>query len=279
MNRRLDIVLVSIAVLFAAGCGGEMSGSSGVGDGSLPLPVGLGGGGPGATPTPLPSQATECAGPVVHGVDVSDAEGSVDWAAAKGGGIGFAYVKATQGTTFEASTFATNWAGTKAAGIRRGAYHFFNPTLDGVAQADWFLSKVGTLEPGDLPPALDIECPDGDSACLGYAGGSGDAPASAIAQRAHDFVVTVQQATGRTPVIYTFVSYFSSNAIDTSGVADDVLWIANYGVSCPTIPSPWSASRFWQYTYDATVPGIGSVDGDVFFGTEEDLALYATAGG
>jgi len=276
--RRVALPLLLLIAVVAAGCGGADASSAGGLD--VPEPAGgFAGGTPSVTPTPLPSQATECAGPTVRGVDVSDGEGAVDWASVKGAGIGFAYVKATQGDTFEASTFDANWSGTKAAGVRRGAYHFFDPTIDGVAQAQWFLSKMGALDAGDLPPALDIECPDGDDQCLGYPGGSGDAPASDIAQRADDFVSTVEAATGRKPVIYTFVSYFSGNGIDASGMAPDPLWIANYDVTCPGIPSPWSAARFWQDSYDGNVAGIGSVDTDVFFGTDDDLALYATAGG
>ena len=296
MNRIAALVMAVALGSVASGCGGDV-GSAGATSSATPTPTETvsptpsatpsvspsptASGSPAATPTPLPSQQVECGGPVVYGVDVSDLEGpNIDWAAAKAAGLGFAWMKATQGTTFVATTFAGNWSRSKAAGVRRGAYHFFNPTLDGVAQANAFLAAVGPLDPDDLPPALDIECPDGDPECLGYVGGSGTAPASAIAARAHDFLTTVQAATGRVPVVYTFVSYFSSNGLDTTGLADDTLWIANYGVSCPDIPAPWSAARFWQYDYLGSVTGVSnSVDVDIFFGTPADLALYAESGG
>ena len=82
---------------------------------------------------------TACAGATVEGVDVSDAQGAIDWAAARGAGIEWAAIKATQGTYNTQQRFAANWANARAAGVIRGAYHFFDPTEDGVAQAQYFL--------------------------------------------------------------------------------------------------------------------------------------------
>lgn len=50
--------------------------------------------------------------------------------------------KATEGTTYRDPTFNANWAGLKAAGIPRAAYHFFRPALDPVAQARFFAATV-----------------------------------------------------------------------------------------------------------------------------------------
>ena len=67
----------------------------------------------------------------------------------------------SDGTGFEDPKFAANWSGTKANGILRGAYQFFRPGQDAIAQADLLLSKMGTLEADDLPPVLDVEAADG----------------------------------------------------------------------------------------------------------------------
>jgi lysozyme len=91
------------------------------------------------------------------GVDLNPAgDGTLGWASS---GKGFAILKATQGTSYTDSDFAENWAALKSAGVVRGAYHFFDATVSGVDQANYFLQVVGTIEPGDLPPTLDIECP------------------------------------------------------------------------------------------------------------------------
>ena len=221
---------------------------------------------------------TQCVngGPTLEGVDVFDGQGTIDWNAAKSSGIAFAIIKATQGTYNKQTTFAANWSKTKAAGVYRSAYHFFDPTEDGVAQANHFLQVVGPLSPGDLPPMLDVECPDGDPNCL-YAGGAGTASASAIRQRMTDWLRTVESATGRKPIVYTFGAYFSSNGVDTTGLAQYPLFIAYpTAATCFNVPTPWTRAAMWQWTWHGTVPGItGEVDRDRFLGTLADLAALA----
>src|SRR6202012_1650856 len=115
---------------------------------------------------PAVNDSVACApSSVVEGVDLSDGQGTVNWKNAHSDGIQFGIVKATQGTYNTQTGFAANWSGMKSAGVIRGAYHFFDPTDDGVAQANHFLSVMGPLSPGDLPPMLDIECPDSDDSC------------------------------------------------------------------------------------------------------------------
>jgi hypothetical protein len=45
------------------------------------------------------------------------------------------------------------------------------------------------------------------------------------------------------------------------------LWVADYGVSAPAVPKPWSHWTFWQYT-------DSPLDEDRFNGTEADLLSY-----
>jgi GH25 family lysozyme M1 (1,4-beta-N-acetylmuramidase) len=56
------------------------------------------------------------------------------------------------------------------------------------------------------------------------------------------------------------------------------LWIANYGVSSPSIPAPWASSgyAFWQYSSTGSVPGItGNCDLDTFNGSMTSLLKFA----
>src|SRR5437899_3151687 len=101
---------------------------------------------------PRSFQTVCAAGPTLEGIDVSHWDGTVDWAQVAGSGRAWAIAKATEGVTFLDPAFAANWAGMKAAGLVRGAYHFFRPAHGGVEQADWYLSKVGAFAAGDLPP-------------------------------------------------------------------------------------------------------------------------------
>jgi lysozyme len=219
----------------------------------------------------------------VLGVDVSDGQGTIDWASAAAGGVSFGIAKATQGTYNTQSGFADNWNGMIAAGVVPGAYHFFDPREDGVAQAQHFLSVVGPMSAGQLPPMLDIECPDGDSRCLGFSGGAGNEPGSTIHQRMMDFLSYVQTQTGRRPIIYTFGSYFADNAVSTSGLQSYPLDIAfPTTANCFHIPAPWTAATLWQNSWTGSIPGIpGQVDEDLFLGdtTSFEAFVGGTAGG
>ena len=213
---------------------------------------------------------TVCAsGPTLPGIDVSSYQGTINWGQVAGSGIAWAYAKATEGTGFQDRTFPGNWSGMKAAGVRRGAYHFFHPGIDGAAQANYFLNYVGPIGAGDLPPMLDWEVSDGVSG----------ATASANARA---FIDTVTARTGKVTVIYTSPGLW--NGFGASGFGAQPLWVANYfncycntGV-CPNTPSGWSSWVMWQYSDRAAIPGIsGGVDKDEFNG---DLAaLDAFAGG
>jgi lysozyme len=224
----------------------------------------------------------QCASQWVEGIDVFDGQGTVEWPAVRDAGVAFAFVKATQGTYDTQSTFAANWAGAKAAGVARGAYHFFDPTEDGAAQADHFLAVVGALAPGDLPAMLDLECPDGESDCVGT-GQSGAADPSTLRARVDAFLEAVEQATGAAPILYTFPAYFTSSGVDASGLEGYPLFVANVGSSggaasgaCFEVPAPWAAATFWQYAWTGSIEGIqGPVDRDRYLGDLAGLAGLA----
>ena len=93
---------------------------------------------------------------MIEGIDVSNHQGHIDWAAVADAGKAFAFMKATEGLGFIDPFLALNWSQSKEHGLCRGAYHFARPELgSGAAQAEFFLSTLA-LEPGDLL-ALDLE--------------------------------------------------------------------------------------------------------------------------
>jgi lysozyme len=223
-----------------------------------------------------------CPNTTIEGVDVADGEGTVVWTSVANSGRRFAFTKATQGDYFTASTFSTNWSGIAAAGMYRSPYHFFDATIDGVAQANHFLSvlnSAGGLGPNDLPPMLDIECPTSSSQSAAspnceYTGNSGWQPPAVIAQRAFDWLNTVAAATGRTPIIYSYPSWFGDVGFTDPALAAYPLYIATLDPKCASVPSPWSTMVFWQYSFTGTVPGInaaGNTDLDRFVGDEAGI--------
>ncbi len=205
-----------------------------------------------------------CPGPsVVHGVDVSHWDGAIDWGAAHKGGIDFAIMKATEGTNYVDPTFKTNWSGAGKNGVVPGAYHFFRPADDGVMQADYFLQTTGMPQPGDLPPTLDLEVTDNV------------APAT-VAQRALAFLDEVKKKTGRAPILYTSPSFFTGTLGNPAGFDPYLLWVANWQVNCPNIPSPpWKDWTIWQSADNGNVAGINSaVDLDEFNGSLAELTNF-----
>ena len=192
----------------------------------------------------------------IPGIDVSHYQGTVSWQQVAGAGMAYAFVKATQGVSSVDSQFSVNWPGVKAAGLLRGAYHFYQPGDDPQQQAEHFLSVVcpGT---GDLLPVLDIET-------------LGSQTASEIVQGIQTWLGTVQSAIGRAPIVYTAPGFW--NGLGTQQFGLYPLWVAEYGCSSPKIPAGWTSWDFWQYSETGTVAGVsGSVDLDVFQGSPEAL--------
>jgi lysozyme len=202
-------------------------------------------------------------GSTIKGVDVSHFDGTIDWAAARRDGITFAIIKATEGTSFVDNRFATNWANTQANGIVHGAYHFFRPKSDPVAQADFFVRVAGSPKSGELPPVIDLEVTDGLTAAQ-------------VAAGARTFLQRVQQKTGRVPMIYTSVRVFNSLLGGPPGFNPYPLWVANWNVRCPNIPNPpWTRWTVWQSSATGTVAGFSDpVDVDRFNGTSADLMAF-----
>src|SRR5262245_15828853 len=61
----------------------------------------------------------------IQGVDVSWHQGAIDWRTLAADDVAFAYIKATEGGDHVDERFAFNWREAGAAGLYRGAYHFF----------------------------------------------------------------------------------------------------------------------------------------------------------
>ncbi len=210
------------------------------------------------------SAGPAAAAPSIHGVDVSGWQGAVNWPAVRSSGRLFAFAKATEGQTFVDSTFAANRVGMATAGMTvRGFYHFARPDRNSAAaEANHFIRTVGAMGPGEVP-VLDLEV----------------APGPGVGDWAAEWLGRVAQATGRTPVLYSYQSYLYS--IPTSRLTQYPLWIAAYGVNDGAIPATlpqtdrWSQWTWWQYTSNALVPGVtGRVDDSVFAGSAAQLAAY-----
>ncbi len=202
------------------------------------------------------------------GMDVSGYQGDIDWAAASANGGRFAYVKATESTTYTNPYFAQQYNGSYDVGMIRGAYHFATPdTSGGAAQADYFVSHGGgwSADGRTLPPALDIEYNPYGATCYGLS-------PSAIVNWIADFSDTVHARTGRYPVIYTTNQWWSEcTGGSTAFAADNPLWTARYTSTPGALPSGWGYQTIWQYADTGVLPG----DQDYFNGSYSRLQALA----
>ena len=194
----------------------------------------------------------------VHGIDISHYQGDIDWKMLKQTRQGqfpvqFIFMKATEGGDFADDKFVANFDSARAHGFIRGAYHFYNPKTDAHKQADFFINSV-KLEPGDLPPVLDIEKKSRD-----------------IKKLQNDLKIwlrKVESHYGVKPIIYA--SYkFKTKYLNDSVFDSYPYWIAHYYVDSVKYQGEW---KFWQHTDVGTLPGIDEkVDLNIFNGSSSDL--------
>lgn len=189
----------------------------------------------------------------LHGIDVSNWQGSVDWTDHAGAGVSFAFAKATEGGDYTDKYFARNWQGMRESWIVCGAYHFARPKGDATEHARHFLRAItaaGGLRRGDLV-ALDLENNDG-------------LRPEQVAHHARRWCRYVERHGGVRPFIYTFQWF--ARAGNCAGLGDYPLWIANPEKPRgePLVPGPW---RDWTIHQYANSP----LDRNVFHGSREDL--------
>lgn len=216
----------------------------------------------------LAATATPAQAATIPGIDVSHYQGSINWASVRAAGIEFAFIKATEGTTFKDSRFNANYPASHAAGVIRGAYHFARPAAStGAAQANYFASNGGAWSRDNLtlPGALDLE-----AGCHGKT-------QSAMVAWVRDFLNTYYARTGRHAVIYTTTSWWTTCTGNYSGfAANNPLWIARWASAPGALPAGWGFYTFWQYTSSGSVPGIaGAVDRNYFNGARDRLLALA----
>jgi lysozyme len=191
----------------------------------------------------------------VHGIDVSHYQSRVNWDSVSATGLQFAFVKATEGETWRDSFFCKNWDKLHEIGLKRGAYHFFHPTLNAKTQAENFLEMVD-LRPGDLPPVVDVETAVGVSRAV-------------LIAKLRIWLWTVEQKTGVRPIIYTNQNFYKKWL--SGQFEENPLWIARFSDKKPLLigKKQWD---FWQYASHGRLSGVaGAVDFNVFQGDFADL--------
>lgn len=285
IQRTRAVVLIAV---WALGC--SAVGAVRVADAAPPPPSvpAVGGGGgyahagvvPGGASQQPPSQSPRAVGSgsasyPINGIDIASYQhpngAAINWTSVARSGVEFAYIKATEGTTYVNPYYQSDARAAKAAGLYVGAYAFVRPdSNDPVAQADAFVATAPVPSDGrTLPPMIDIEWPYSGSGAAYPCWGRSPAQMS---NWLRTFANRVQARTGRVPSVYTNNYWWDPCTASNPTFASSALSIAHYNGSPTPLPAGWRNWAIWQYTSSASVPGIvGAVDADVFNGTVADL--------
>lgn len=158
---------------------------------------------------------------MAEGVDLSRHQSSIDWQAARDGGIEFAYVKLTEGTGYADPRADAHVTAARNAGTTVGGYHFARPdtpsnTPEHEAQDFAHALKThGLAGPGFLPPCLDMEKP----------------AALDLIDWSRRFITTLRAETGYQPIMIYASSSWWKGVYHSGDWLDEHMWswVAHYG--------------------------------------------------
>ena len=208
------------------------------------------------------------------GVDVSHYNGAIDWTQVATASYRFVFAKATEGSTLIDPTYSINRTGGKSLGLRVGAYHFARPAgatdpariANAITQAD-FLLTVAQPQPGELPPALDLET-------------KGTLSPAALQTWTDAWLAEIQARIGVNAVVYTSPNFWKTAIADSQTVAGGGhrLWVAHWTTNAaPLVPGTnWGGFgwTFWQWSDCSHVPGFAHcVDGDRYNGADPSAVV------
>ena len=200
----------------------------------------------------------------VRGVDLSSWQGAVDWEVLASQDIRFAFIKATEGSSFVDPQFDDNWAAAAQTDLRIGAYHFFSFESSGHAQAELFCRTVSRVE-RMLPPVVDVEY-------YGKFRSEKDIDLPAVRQELRALIDALTAAYGTKPILYADGA--SYRTIIRGAFDDCGLWFRSVYTRAPSDVT-W---QFWQYSNRHVLQGYEGeeryIDMNVFAGSAEAFETY-----
>lgn len=201
----------------------------------------------------------------VKGVDVSAYQGDIEWEQFQEQGLKFAFIKATEGSTFVDKYFENNWKGAENSNLRIGAYHFFSYDSEGKTQAQNFIKTV-PINKQALPPVIDVEF-YGDKA-------KNPPNRSQVEKELQTMVKMLEEHYGKRVILYTTKKAYDLYIKDSFEQCD--IWIRDVFTQ-PSL-SDKRTWTFWQYTDRERLNGYNGdekfIDVNVFNGNEKEFEEY-----
>lgn len=193
----------------------------------------------------------------VGGIDVSHHQNEIDWPRlVRESKIGFAFIKATEGTDLIDRRFQENWREAEGL-VARSAYHFFTFCTSGDDQARNLFSTAP--DSGELPRAIDVEFGGNCTSWKSLA---------EVREELKELVSAVEQKDGRAPILY--VTKQSYNRIVRGHFEGVPIWIREvvFRPSAKEYPD----LMFWQFAGTGRLKGVDTlVDLNVFVGTTQSF--------
>lgn len=188
----------------------------------------------------------------MFGIDTSHHNSVINWAevAKDPQGVGFAYLKATEGQNYIDPMLFTNSKGAANAGLKIGFYHFATLNTDNVvpdakSEAAFFMATIAKCPKTELPLVLDIET---NKAGLDK---------EEVLVWINTFFGELEKAGFKDPVLYSYTPFLNSNLPPKHGLGNRRLWLAAYvNKQFPQLPIGWKDYWLWQYSAKGSISGI-----------------------
>ncbi len=185
----------------------------------------------------------------LQGIDVSAAQGEIDWRKVRAGGADFAYLKASEGTDIRDARFAENWESAREAGLQRGASHAFTLCHLARDQATNFIATV-PRETNMLPAVLTLQF---ESSCTARP------DRKIVLAEIALFIEMVEAHTSKATIVYLTESF--EDAYQVSSAVDRSLWLRRMFLAPDYGSHSWV---IWQASNQRRIDGItGTVNWNV----------------
>ena len=206
----------------------------------------------------------------VLGLDCSKYQKDINWEEAKAGGIEFAFIKITEGTTYsedELYNVQARAAEAKEQGVKIGYYHFARPgnEKDAVKDAKDEIANIAKhlthLPQANFPIVIDLESYAKDIVW--------DDKIKHMVIYLDTLITELRNKYKMSPIIYSYSSFLNSNLkkekIPEYVKNGNILWLAAYvknpGLSLPVLPIGWDSWKIWQFTDKGQISGYsGDID-------------------
>lgn len=179
---------------------------------------------------------------IYNGIDVSAWQNVIDFGEVKSEGVKIVYIKASEGTTYIDPYFERNYQKAKENGLYVGAYHYVRARniKQAMNEAEFFASVIDG-KTMDCKLAMDFES-------------FGNLNKENINSIALAFLETLKRITNKEVLVYS--NTYNARNIFSGEITKYPLWIAQYGVSKPTINGNWNTWVGFQYTSQGNIKGI-----------------------